>query len=291
MTILDGSNSVYVIGLSGVIDVYLRGFSITRGYATSGAGMRVVDGVNATVEDCTFYDNYATYDGGAFYVRGPVTSLHLNNCVCVDNRADHNSGAGLVIQGGSLSITSCVFLRNTTDTYAGAVCTHNSVLDVSNSLFRENTSGEVAGAIYVYDAIGGGITNCTFYGNGAPRTIAGTIVINLTSTVSVTDNVITGEQSRYGLYYHQCIGSHGCNVFWDNNDGSIFGDALDATDVEDDPLFCSPLTGEFTISAASPAAPANNLCAVLIGAYPIGCSGPVVTKPATWGQIKKIYSE
>jgi hypothetical protein len=162
---------------------------------------------------------------------------------------------------------------------------------VSHSLFWKNTSGDVAGAIYVFRAIGGSITNCTFFRNRGPGVHAGTIVIDESPVVSVSECIIADERARYGIYYLDCTAYHACNVFWNNAAGPIYGDALAATDVVANPMFCSPYTGDFTIAISSPAAPANNICAVLIGAYGIGCTGQVLTKETTWGQIKNIYSE
>ncbi len=290
VTIWDGLGTGVPADIYGPYHLYLDGFTITRGFAGSGGALGIRDGGSATVKNCVFHSNRATYDGGCFMVKGAGSRLELSDCLFINNHADHNSGAGLVILGGTLSISNCVFMRNTTDTFSGAICVHASVLDVSNSLFWENTSGDVAGAIYAYKVVGGSITNCTFYRNGASGGIAGTVVVHDSPAIVLNHNIIAEEQSRFGLYYLGGSGTHSCNVFWGNEDGSIHGDDLDATDIVADPLFCSPVIGEFQIASSSPAAPAHSACSALIGAYPVGC-GDAVTKTVTWGQIKKIYSE
>jgi hypothetical protein len=50
------------------------------------------------------------------------------------------------------------------------------------------------------------------------------------------------------------------------------------------------MAGNFYLSETSPAAPANNVCGALIGAYQVAC-GPVPVEETTWGRIKSIYKD
>jgi hypothetical protein len=109
-------------------------------------------------------------------------------------------------------------------------------------------------------------------------------------STSVTKCIISGDLNSYGLYYISPPGYHVCNVFWDNDLGSIRGSALAATELVSDPRFCSPMAGNFSLAEDSPAAPGHNPCGVLIGAYPVGC-GPVPVEQTTWGRIKNAYRE
>jgi hypothetical protein len=56
----------------------------------------------------------------------------------------------------------------------------------------------------------------------------------------------------------------------------------------DDPLFCDPSQGVFTLDAASPCLPNHNGCGVLMGARNLGC-GPVSVQEKSWGHIKEMY--
>jgi predicted outer membrane repeat protein len=117
VTIWDGTGTGIPLRVLDPCTVYLKGFTFTRGYAAGGGGLVVSRGPDVTAEDCTFHDNYATYDGGAVYVKGPVSSLDLNNCTFTQNHADHNAGAGIVLLGGTMNITSCFFKENTTNVF------------------------------------------------------------------------------------------------------------------------------------------------------------------------------
>jgi hypothetical protein len=60
--------------------------------------------------------------------------------------------------------------------------------------------------------------------------------------------------------------------------------------ISEDPLFCDPEAGDFTLHGDSPCAPCsppNPECG-LIGAWPVGC-GPTPTLETTWGAIKMLY--
>jgi hypothetical protein len=58
--------------------------------------------------------------------------------------------------------------------------------------------------------------------------------------------------------------------------------------ISEDPLFCGPSTGDFTVAENSPCIPANNGCGVLIGALGAGCSPPSV-EATSWGAIKAMF--
>lgn len=60
----------------------------------------------------------------------------------------------------------------------------------------------------------------------------------------------------------------------------------------EDPLFCDPENGDFTLHCDSPCAPftpPNPECD-LIGARPVGC-GETPVMESTWGGIKTIFKE
>jgi hypothetical protein len=60
--------------------------------------------------------------------------------------------------------------------------------------------------------------------------------------------------------------------------------------ISEDPLFCDPESGDFTLHEDSPCAPftpPNEECD-LIGAWPVGCE-PTAVRVGTWGAIKAMY--
>ena len=79
-----------------------------------------------------------------------------------------------------------------------------------------------------------------------------------------------------------------------NAGGDWVGTIADQYGIEgnicEDPLFCDPENGDFTLDAASPCAPFSepNPECDLIGVWPIGC-GLTVTDSRTWSDVKSLY--
>ena len=72
--------------------------------------------------------------------------------------------------------------------------------------------------------------------------------------------------------------------------GTIAGQLGQDGNICEDPLFCDPENGDFTLHCTSPCAPftpPNTECD-LIGAWPIGCGGTPVVE-STWGAIKAMF--
>jgi predicted outer membrane repeat protein len=286
VTVLDGKNSFQPLRFDGSTLCELEGFTIAKGCAAGGGGLAVAD-AEVTVRECEFRDNTATFDGGAFYAALAVSRLELFDCAFFSNTADHNAAVGNVIRSGHLTIARCVFAENSCPIFSAGIAADHSTMNVSECLFWGNSSGDVAGAIYFYRSTGA-ITNCTFHRNSAPGAIAGAVVIQSCPAFPVRRCIFANQLSGYGLRYYGGSQSHSCNVFWQNASGPIGGGVLGRDEIVADPQFCDPGVGDFHLANTSPAAPANNPCGLLIGAFPVGC-GPVALEAASWGKIKALY--
>ncbi len=275
-TILDGGSSHrHMTFLSGA-GSRVEGFTFRNGYYAGSAGsMRVMDGATVSIRNCKFEDNVSGYDGGAIIVVKTGSALYAEGCVFINNYAPHNGGACNAIQNGHLSFVNCSFAENSTDTYGAALACNDGSIAVSGCLFHGNTSGNVAGAIYCFNS-SGSLESNTFHGNASPG--GATLVLQMSSGISVSQNILAKDTSGYGLQYIGSAGAHTCDLFWNNNQGSISGAPLAPSEIESDPLFCNPGIDDFSIAYSSPADPANNSCGVLIGAYPASCDAhnPIV---------------
>jgi hypothetical protein len=62
--------------------------------------------------------------------------------------------------------------------------------------------------------------------------------------------------------------------------------------ISEEPLFCDPENGDFTLQDCSPCAPFSlpNPECDLIGAWPVGCGG-TPTARSTWGAVKVLFKE
>jgi len=156
----------------------------------------------------------------------------------------------------------------------------------------ENTAS-LGGALYVNSHGAATIRECTFFANSAEH--GSGIALSYTDPVLGIENTVvafgaTGEAVlAWGEATFTC-----CNIYG-NTGGDwegIIADQLGQNgNISEDPLFCDPENGDFSLSCASPCAPftpPNDECD-LIGAWPVGCETPVV--PATWSGIKILFRD
>jgi hypothetical protein len=78
-----------------------------------------------------------------------------------------------------------------------------------------------------------------------------------------------------------------CNLFWSNST-DYSGFVPGPNDFYEDPLFCNPDAGDYTLEECSPCV--DGYGCGQVGAYGVGCPcGGVATAPTTWGAIKSMY--
>ncbi len=227
--------------------------------ATRGGGM--ADARSGTIADCEFIDNSATY-GGAIYIRSDC-SPSIETCVFRDNVASHS--------GGALHI----------ELHSNPFVTH--------SIFDGNTSN-IGGAVEISIECAPTFTNCTFWKNSSAYT--GVISSYEYCVVTLENSIIAYSQIGGAV---SCSDSYAilacCDVF--GNSGGDWVGCLDGQlgvkgNFAQDPMFCEPQVGDFTIDEMSPCAPDQNDCGVLIGAQGVGCAA-VAREDASWGTIKALH--
>lgn len=287
-TVIDGSLGMRPLKFEGAITASAQGLSCAHGTPSenSGGGLRVQAGASVTMQDCVFLDNTAVYDGGGFFV-WQSSRLDLIDCEFTGNFAGNNGAAGELIQSSQVNATGCVVRDNNCGLRSGGFGADHATLNVAGCLFVGNTTVANAGALYYYVS-SGSVTGSTFYANSSPDTYGGSVVLQSSAGVLVERCIFAQDVTGRGLVYLDGTGSRSCNLFWENQDGPILGDVLQADDFLADPFFCNPAGGEFSIASNSTAAPAHNSCGVLIGAFPVAC-GPVGVAEASWSAVKARY--
>jgi predicted outer membrane repeat protein len=282
-TILDGQGTMRLLHYEVSSIGTLTGLRFMNGYGDGGGAVLLLSSA-LSISDCVFEDNTAGYQGGAIAV-GEAGILATDDCFFRGNYAPQHSGAVVVIQSSAATFNRCVFQQNGTDVSAGAIASHSSIMNVFNCLFHYNTSKDIAGAIYMYESAGQ-IQGNTFYHNASPG--HATVVLHFSNSTSVSRCIFAGETVGFGLEFLNCSGSHACNIYWDNAAGSIYPPGLADDEIIADPLFCEPGQENFMIYDVSPAAPAHSPCGMLVGAYPVGCTG-TAARDATWTAVKSLY--
>ncbi len=281
----------------------LQGVTVTHGYDDlNGGGGAVCAASVVSFVDCIFADNtngdgqYGGGLGGGVMCAG--CSPSFVNCRFERNTSAASGGGFMLLYGGSPRFDRCTFVGNVSP-YGGGCCVGGA------------TEGELSAEF----------TDCVFTGNSAD--VGGGLVCWGGATVSldhctITDNVVTqggasvhvdADDGPVGITLSNTIvafnlGGEGvrceagasatltcCDVF--GNSGGDWVGCLDGQlgiggNICEDPLFCGPGSGDFTLHADSPCAPEHNPECGLIGAWPVGCEETPVER-TTWGGIKALF--
>lgn len=281
--------------------------------ATQGVGIREGD---VTMVDCLVADN----EQQASQLQGGVLGIDVN-VTCTGCTFQHNRGTGLRVfmaegwsNGPAVTLHDCVFQDHT---LRGAALGDVAYLDIRGCMFLRNSvslqggggalslvrcTGTLSFSTFAFDSAGSGggatvaqshvrVTDNTFYGCYA-GTEAGALYLDSLVDVGVRENIFANSTGRRGAVAFEgatMSPDTGCNLFWNNAGGDYFGNWTPApTDIHANPLFCDPVTLDFHLEAASPAAPAHSGGCGLIGAFDVNC-GPVSVEPTSWGRLKGLF--
>jgi hypothetical protein len=207
------------------------------------------------IENCRFTENYAAYSGEALLIAGD-SDVTLRDCTFVDNDGSVEAmGAVLVGPTATAYLEGCTFVGN------GGRAAGNEGFAV----FRE----------------------CTFVNNGSGPWYS---VVDTSSACQFDRcifafNAVLCSISCWGSVpsiQHCCFydGVTPCGCLQINTEINLL----------QDPLFCEPDSGDYTLCANSPCLPENNSWSVQIGAYGAGCdacNSPV--EITSWGAIKAMF--
>jgi hypothetical protein len=229
-------------------------------------------------KNCDFKANHSTSDGAAMYNSGyqGTCNPEMLNCRFETNNSAFAGGA--IFSNGNEGVcnpvvTNCRFFHNRADTYGGAMYnfgkTGNCSPLITNSIFSENMALS-AGAVYNLGADNGNanatITNCTFYGNHA--NVGGAVYCNAgengtgISSPMVRNCIFWGNEANdegdvFRIIWgtptisHSLIDKANCAALYNGNGGIVNCGA--GLKFNEDPLFASPESGNFHLSAGSAA--------------------------------------
>ncbi|MBD3332923.1 PKD domain-containing protein, partial [candidate division GN15 bacterium] len=249
-------------------------------YGRSGAHATIA---NSTIRNCanggvkTSLGSWVTMTGTTIE-NNPQFGIELSsnaNSYIENCDFNNNSGTGLNVLSGGVTVTGCTFYGNTSLTYAGGlfVSTWDSVM-VEYCQFDYNT-GEEAGAIVVYDGNDIFINNSTFAYNSSGINI---LTDNEYAAVAIDQCVFASSTQGAGIEWYDtsydiditCTDSYG------NAGGNWVGLAASSLgqsgNIEADPQFCGPASRNYTLYSTSPCLAVNNTCGQLMGLYGQGCT-------------------
>ncbi len=236
-----------VTGILGGAMAILDGFTITGGNAndwgiqSGGGGMYCL--TSATVTNCTFSGNSAVGQGGGMFSKasGPI----VTNCRFIANSAGY-SGGGMCDRGRA-KVTNCVF-RGNRASMGGGCFGEDSTATFTNCIFSGNTAGFGGGWCSVDND--GVLINCTFSGNTATSS-GGGIGSSSDYSLTVTNSIIWGnkpdEIDAWPSSFNYCCIKDG----WPG-----------LGNIDIDPLFVDPCSGNYHLLPASPCIDTGDPCYV-----------------------------
>jgi len=267
-----------------------------------GAGMAIgngsLDGSSSPlIQDNVFENNNSNGNGGALSIEHSyafVTNNTFRNNSCADDGAavwGYFIDSAPVIEGN-------LILENHAGDHGGGlhiVSYGDPVVISSNVIARNSASGAspydtTAGGGMLLGGVAGLVSHNTIVDNrGDEGSVCsegdGIVFENVTHNLGVKENIISLSQGCPLI----CDGSSpffGPNLIWVNASPDLGGcEGALAKAIIADPLFCSPETDDFSLSANSPAFVGGKA----LGAIETPGCGAVPVHSITWGQIKTLY--
>jgi len=223
-----------------------------------GGGGAAFRGVHVILDSVEFNANNTIGDGGGLFADYNA-DIEMKNCSFVGNAASGSGGGLYFYLGVDIEMENVIFTHNSSVSGGAIWGYYQSSLDINNGLFLYNNT----------------LYHPHSDGNGGALDLRN-VETNLTN-VTLSGNVADGDGG--GLYCW--ASSAGVNytvqnsIIFENNPDQIFVDYnavvnVDFCDVEDgwpsgigninqDPLYSAPFTGDYSLNAASPCINAGNL--------------------------------
>ncbi len=293
--ILDALSGGRVFFITESIGIRLENLTIRNG-STAGVGGGVATTEWSTVEivDCRLESCQAVAGGGVGNL-GEGGSLTLDSCVLVGNQA--GSGGGLRVGlFWDVTVSNCLFHDNEGTSRGGAInrgFDENS-LSVDNTLFTDNRAplgGWMAGG-----SLCGSFTNCTFIGDPENPESGGFDFVYGGGGCGFLRCIIFGSGASTWMGGIDSVDAS-CTDIYGNQGGDwlpLFADQLGIEgNINEDPLFCDPESGDYSIDASSPCSNLVNDCG-LMGALPVVCGLTGVEDPpdpesSSFSAVKSLY--
>jgi hypothetical protein len=257
-----------------------RGFYFHSGESLSS----VLQGVTVTGGDPTVPEAW----GGGILCE--YASPSIVDCASIGNRAGW--GAGMLFWGSNAEVTDCWIEANTATMNGGGIyCTVDSRAVFTRLTICGNMAPQGRGGGMVCNGTAPRVVECTFFGNQARAHGGGLWLLNGSAPVLENTIIAFGVEGEAILCWDSVAHLSCCDVF--GNEGGDWIDCIEGQlgvdgNLAEDPLFCDPAAGDFTLHGGSPCGPSGD-CG-LIGAWPVSCDGTPVMR-TSWGALKALYRE
>lgn len=208
----------------------VSGITFDGGYELNGNGGAFWMGLNASASftDCSFENNFATYDAGAIY-SNTNSALTVTDSTFSHNSAGEVGGAIYADGAAPIVLTGDVFSHNETedsgpDDSGGAVYATNPLV-ASRSTFVDNDAYGDGGAVYADNQFSG--SDDTFDGNSSYESDGGALYTYLTAQLSdSTFSKNTADDSDGGAIFVSDVATLTSDTFT-SDDAYTGGDIYD----------------------------------------------------------------
>tara|TARA_B100000586_G_scaffold51571_1_gene34478 strand:+ start:1840 stop:4191 length:2352 start_codon:yes stop_codon:yes gene_type:complete len=269
-TIIDGSGTGSVVTLNSGEDssAVLYGFTIQNGNSEYGGGI-MLESAEPALRYLLIQNNTADYGGGvsAQYEGEPVF-----NFVTVQNNTAGQGGGMRLKDDSDAWINNCTISGNVSTGEGGGIYCNNASPSLFGTLIANNSADEEGDGIYLMINCSPSINTSTIVYNGTENSGTGLYCITNCNT-SIYTSVFWGHGGPE-IEFDSTSSPNTVNTQFSIYEGGISGietngngEAYYMDNSDEDPLFCDPDNGDYTVASNSP-------CLLIqgqIGALGVGC--------------------
>ena len=163
-----------------------KGGAIMVGGITHGLDGDNSEGHNNLLNNCSFFNNIATEEGGAVHITGD--NNEAINCVFDDNFAHSGNGSAIYVYGVNASVYDSNFTNH--DCARGTVYIYGENSTIQGSFFENNTASKGGAGVYIFGN-NTFLDNNVFNGNNA--TIHGGAIHTHGNNAIISNSVFTNN--------------------------------------------------------------------------------------------------
>ena len=176
---VSGGAYLRIIDSNPTVRKYIDGVETTGGCIMGGAsedgagGIHIKDGGYVYMKGGNLCCNQTDEHGGAIKTDGGSSKLFLDGVHLFRNKTrdskDNTNGAAIYVNGGRVRIRNCIFRRNESEDYGGAIFSDEAdgYIVIEDSQFIGNRANDNSGGAIYIDRGNLKVKNCTFDGNYA----------------------------------------------------------------------------------------------------------------------------
>lgn len=300
-TIIDGGSSGSVVTFESGEDstAVITGFTIQNGYSDNGGGI-YCSYSSPGIRSNSIRENVASNEGGGIHCHYSDSRISGNFIFGNQVFPQYSTGGGIHCRNSNVLVSENVISGNSTSHMGGGIYCEGENVTITHNLFSGNTAHSSGGGIHC-SGVRATITNNVIYGNSSDW-IGGGITCGYCDPL-IKNNTITRNSAveAGGIYCYDSNPRISNSICWaDSASGQVSEISMNESsspnvtycdvqggwegegNIDCDPMFCYPDTGNFYLAANSCCVGAGE-GGVDIGALGVGCAS--IPTLSEWGMI------